>query len=254
MSAEPAGLICCPFGKKWRELWSCTMRSFNCKRLELTFHRENRKLFLDRVADAGRPIAGRTPTFRRRITPPAKSTASLRLVTDKGLLPIIGPVNVTMIARRSGRPILSHDDGELAVPVNQCDRQSPILTRQDAAMSYQHMFFGVDLDRAKSLYGSGDDTFAAELLKAQAEAFENNMGSSKLASRAETSRTLKPPSATSFRAKRIATELQPCMAMSSKSSVSTLVNQSAMMSQPFAIIRANRSWKSLANRFQSLMM
>lgn len=43
-------------------------------------------------------------------------------------------------------------------------------------MSYQHMFYGVDLDYLKGLYGSGDDTFAAELLKAQAEEVEDNDG------------------------------------------------------------------------------
>lgn len=43
-------------------------------------------------------------------------------------------------------------------------------------MSYQHMFFGVDLDRVKNLYGSGNDAFAADLLNAQAEALENNDG------------------------------------------------------------------------------
>lgn len=43
-------------------------------------------------------------------------------------------------------------------------------------MSYQHMFYGVDINRLKKLYGSSDEAFAADLLIAQAEAIANNDG------------------------------------------------------------------------------
>jgi hypothetical protein len=46
----------------------------------------------------------------------------------------------------------------------------------EATMSYQHMFYGVDLGRLKKLYGSGDKAFAEELLKAQAESLADNDG------------------------------------------------------------------------------
>lgn len=38
-------------------------------------------------------------------------------------------------------------------------------------MSYQHMFYGLDLDRLRSIYGSKDEAFVAEILKARAEDF-----------------------------------------------------------------------------------
>ena len=41
-------------------------------------------------------------------------------------------------------------------------------------MGYSHMFFGVDLDRLKSIYGSGDEKFVAEVLRTQAEELESN--------------------------------------------------------------------------------
>ncbi len=43
-------------------------------------------------------------------------------------------------------------------------------------MGYSHMFFGVDLDRLKSIYGSGDEAFIAEVLQAQAGELESNDG------------------------------------------------------------------------------
>ncbi len=43
-------------------------------------------------------------------------------------------------------------------------------------MSYQHMFYGVDIDRLKKLYGSGDEAFATDLLRTQAEAIADNDG------------------------------------------------------------------------------
>ncbi len=38
------------------------------------------------------------------------------------------------------------------------------------------MFYGVDIDRLQKLYGSGDEAFAADLLKAKAEDISNNDG------------------------------------------------------------------------------
>jgi hypothetical protein len=43
-------------------------------------------------------------------------------------------------------------------------------------MSYQHMFYSVDLDRLKGLYGSGDDAWVADLLKTQSKAIADNDG------------------------------------------------------------------------------
>jgi hypothetical protein len=41
-------------------------------------------------------------------------------------------------------------------------------------MSYGHMFYGVDLDRLKAIYGSRDEKLIAELLKAQAKGIKDN--------------------------------------------------------------------------------
>jgi hypothetical protein len=41
-------------------------------------------------------------------------------------------------------------------------------------MSYSHMFYGVDLDKLKAIYGSKDENFLAEVLKAQAQAIKDN--------------------------------------------------------------------------------
>jgi hypothetical protein len=41
-------------------------------------------------------------------------------------------------------------------------------------MSYGHMFYGVDLDRLRAVYGSQDEKLLVEVLQAQAEALENN--------------------------------------------------------------------------------
>jgi hypothetical protein len=41
-------------------------------------------------------------------------------------------------------------------------------------MSYGHMFYGVDLDKLKAIYGSKDENLLAELLKAQAQAIKDN--------------------------------------------------------------------------------
>lgn len=41
-------------------------------------------------------------------------------------------------------------------------------------MSYQHMFYGVDMNRLKSIFGSGDEKLVAEVLQAQAEELAGN--------------------------------------------------------------------------------
>lgn len=41
-------------------------------------------------------------------------------------------------------------------------------------MSYSHMFYGVDLDRLKAIYGSNDDKFLTELLKVRAQEIKDN--------------------------------------------------------------------------------
>lgn len=41
-------------------------------------------------------------------------------------------------------------------------------------MSYQHMFYGVDLDRLKAIYGSNNQTLLNEILQAKAEDLEGN--------------------------------------------------------------------------------
>ena len=41
-------------------------------------------------------------------------------------------------------------------------------------MGYQHMFYGVNLDRLKSIYGSNDSNFVAEVLQSKAEELEDN--------------------------------------------------------------------------------
>jgi hypothetical protein len=43
-------------------------------------------------------------------------------------------------------------------------------------MSYQHMFYGLDLGRLRSLYGSKDEAFVAEILRAKADDFARNDG------------------------------------------------------------------------------
>ena len=41
-------------------------------------------------------------------------------------------------------------------------------------MGYSHMFYGLDLDRLQSVFGSGDEAFVDEVLKACAEEFSDN--------------------------------------------------------------------------------
>ncbi|PHS18437.1 MAG: hypothetical protein COA78_02090 [Blastopirellula sp.] len=41
-------------------------------------------------------------------------------------------------------------------------------------MGYMHMFYGVDLDRVQALFGSNDEAFVEDFLKAQAEELEDN--------------------------------------------------------------------------------
>jgi hypothetical protein len=41
-------------------------------------------------------------------------------------------------------------------------------------MSYQHMFYGLDLDRLRSIYGSKDEAFVAEFLNAKADDLAGN--------------------------------------------------------------------------------
>ena len=41
-------------------------------------------------------------------------------------------------------------------------------------MSYSHMFYGVDLDRLKAIYGSKDDKLVTELLKARGQDIKDN--------------------------------------------------------------------------------
>lgn len=43
-------------------------------------------------------------------------------------------------------------------------------------MGYNHMFYGLDLARLKSLFGSRDEKFVAEVLSARAEALKDNDG------------------------------------------------------------------------------
>ncbi|MDB5340441.1 MAG: hypothetical protein JWN70_6060 [Planctomycetaceae bacterium] len=43
-------------------------------------------------------------------------------------------------------------------------------------MSYQHMFYGVDLDRLKAIYGSGDEKLLAEVIQKSGEELEGNDG------------------------------------------------------------------------------
>lgn len=41
-------------------------------------------------------------------------------------------------------------------------------------MGYSHMFYGLDLDRLRSIHGSGDEEFVAEFLRKRAEGSEDN--------------------------------------------------------------------------------
>lgn len=41
-------------------------------------------------------------------------------------------------------------------------------------MGYSHMIYGIDLERLRGLFGSNDEAFIAEILKSQAEEFEDN--------------------------------------------------------------------------------
>ena len=41
-------------------------------------------------------------------------------------------------------------------------------------MSYGHMFYGVDLDKLKAIYGSKDENLLTEMLRAQAQAIKGN--------------------------------------------------------------------------------
>jgi hypothetical protein len=43
-------------------------------------------------------------------------------------------------------------------------------------MSYAHMFYGLDLDKLRSMYGSKDDTLVAEVLQAQDAKLKDNDG------------------------------------------------------------------------------
>ncbi len=43
-------------------------------------------------------------------------------------------------------------------------------------MGYQHMFYGLDLDRLNAVYGSGDEKLLAEVLQAHREDLEGNDG------------------------------------------------------------------------------